>query len=68
MKLHAFRIKNFRSIVDTGFQELSPDGISLIVGQNESGKSSILESLNSFESGEIFEDDIRSNSPMPEIL
>ena len=67
MKLHAFRIKNFRSIVDTGFQELSPDGISLIVGQNESGKSSILESLNSFETGEIFEDDIRSNSPMPEI-
>ena len=67
MRLHAFRIKNFRSIVDTGFQELSPDGISLIIGQNESGKSSVLDGINSFETGEVFEDDIRSNSAMPEV-
>lgn len=45
MKLHASRIINFRSIIDTGFQELSPDGISLIVGQNESGKTSVLDAL-----------------------
>ena len=45
MRLNAFKIKNFRSIVDTGFRDLSPDGISLIVGQNESGKSSILEAM-----------------------
>ncbi|MDD5165610.1 MAG: AAA family ATPase [Candidatus Pacebacteria bacterium] len=67
MRLHAFRIKTFRSIVNTGFQELSPDGISLIVGQNESGKSSVLEGINAFETGEVFEDDIRSNSSMPEV-
>lgn len=67
MRLNAFRIKNFRSIVDTGFRDLSPDGISLIVGQNESGKSSILDALNSFETEEITEDDIRSNSDMPEV-
>lgn len=67
MRLQAFRIKNFRSIVDTGFQDLSPDGISLIVGQNESGKSSILEGINAFETAVITEDDIRSNGLLPEI-
>lgn len=67
MRLHAFRIKNFRSIVDTGFRELSPDGVSLIVGQNESGKSSVLDGINAFETGEIVEDDIRSNGSLPEV-
>ena len=67
MRLNAFRIKNFRSIVDTNFRDLSPDGISLIVGQNESGKSSILEALNCFEIGEITEDDVRSSADMPEV-
>ena len=67
MRLNAFRIKNFRSIVDTGFQGISPDGISLIVGQNESGKSSVLDGINAFETGTVFEDDIRSNGLMPEV-
>lgn len=67
MRLQTFRIKNFRSIIDTGFQNLSPDGISLIVGQNESGKSSVLEGINAFETGEIVEDDIRSNGLLPEV-
>ena len=67
MRLHAFRIKNFRSIVDTGFRELSPDGVSLIVGQNESGKSSVLDGIRAFETGEIVEDDIRSNGSLPEV-
>lgn len=67
MRLHAFRIKNFRSIVDTGFRELSPDGVSLIVGQNESGKSSVLDGIYAFETGEIIEDDIRSNGSLPEV-
>ncbi len=67
ISLQAFRIKNFRSIVDTGFHNLSPDGISLIVGQNESGKSSILDGIRAFETGEIIEDDLRSNCPTPQI-
>lgn len=67
MKLQAFRIRNFRSIVDTGFKNLSPDGISLIVGQNESGKSSILDGMYAFETGVVSEDDIRSNGAMPEV-
>lgn len=45
MKLEEFRIKNFRSIVDSGWIKFSPDGITAFVGQNESGKSSILDAL-----------------------
>ncbi len=65
MKLLAFRIQNFRSIVDTGWSELSPDNITGLIGQNESGKTSILEALNSFYEGSILEDILRSDLSMP---
>lgn len=68
MKLHAFRISNFRSIKDTGFRELSADNITLIIGQNESGKSSILEALNTFSTVAINDDDLRSDGSIPEII
>lgn len=45
MKILAFRITNFRSIVDSDWILLSPDGVTVLVGQNESGKTSILEGL-----------------------
>lgn len=45
MKLKEFRITNFRSIVDTGWCPFSPDGVTVLVGQNESGKSSLLHAL-----------------------
>ena len=67
MKLTAFRIKNFRSIVDTGWQTLSPDNISCLIGQNESGKTSILEALKVFYSGTITEDVLRSDLSLPEV-
>ena len=51
-KLKSFRIKNFKSITDTGEVTLSGhDNITVFAGQNESGKSSVLEALNSFETG-----------------
>ncbi|GAI24276.1 unnamed protein product, partial [marine sediment metagenome] len=56
MKLTGFRIQNFRSIIDTGWTYLSPDNITGLIGQNESGKTSILEALNSFYTGTISED------------
>ncbi len=65
MKLLAFRIQNFRSIVDTDWAELSPDNITGLIGQNESGKTSILEGLNSFYQGSISEDILRSDLSMP---
>lgn len=67
MKLTAFRIKNFRSIVDTGWQSLSPDNITCLIGQNESGKTSILDGLKVFYSGIISEDVLRSDLSLPEV-
>lgn len=67
MKLIAFRIRNFRSIVDTGWQNISPDNITCLIGQNESGKTSILEGLKVFYSGIISEDILRSDLSLPEV-
>jgi hypothetical protein len=67
MKLTAFRIRNFRSIVDTGWQFVSPDNITCLIGQNESGKTSVLEGLNVFHTGHITEDVLRSDLSLPEI-
>jgi ABC-type ATPase involved in cell division len=67
LKLSAFRIRNFRSIVDTGWQNLSPDNITCLIGQNESGKTSVLEGLKAFYTGTISEDVLRSDLSLPEI-
>jgi DNA repair exonuclease SbcCD ATPase subunit len=67
MRLIAFRIKNFRSIIDTSWQNLSPDNVTCLIGQNESGKTSILEALRAFYSGVISEDVLRSDLSLPEI-
>jgi hypothetical protein len=67
MKLTAFRIRNFRSIVDTGWQNISPDNITCLIGQNESGKTSVLEGLKTFYTGIISEDVLRSDLTLPEI-
>jgi ABC-type ATPase involved in cell division len=67
MRLTAFRIRNFRSIVDTGWQTLSPDNITCLIGQNESGKTSVLEGLKVFYTGIITEDVLRSDLSLPEV-
>jgi len=67
MRLTAFRIQNFRSIVDTGWQSVSPDNITCLIGQNESGKTSVLEGLYVFHSGIITEDVLRSDLSLPEV-
>ena len=69
MKLLAFRIESFRSVADTGWHEFSPDNVSVLVGQNESGKSSILEALSfaaSYSSTPKVAD-LRSDGSMPRI-
>jgi len=45
VKLQKFRVEHFRSIRDTGWQHFSGDGVTALVGQNESGKSSIIDAL-----------------------
>ncbi len=62
-----FKIKNYRSIVNTGWQDLASDNITGLIGQNESGKTSILEALNSFYTGIISDDILRSDLSLPEV-
>ena len=52
MKLFSFRIKNVKSIVDSGVCYVSDkDGITVLAGQNEVGKSASLEGLDFFRNG-----------------
>lgn len=67
MKLTAFKIQNYRSIVNTGWVKLANDNITALIGQNESGKTSILEGLYSFFTAEINDDILRSDLSLPEI-
>lgn len=69
MEIRSFRVEGFRSIRDTGWQPLSVDNITVLVGQNESGKSSILDAL---ELGfcitpSINPDDFRLDGELPRI-
>ena len=48
MKLLKFRIKNYKSIVDSGECYFS-DRLTILAGKNESGKSSVLEALEDFQ-------------------
>ena len=43
MKLTSCRVQNFRSIIDSGWVDI--DDIAVIVGKNESGKTSFLKAL-----------------------
>lgn len=59
MRLLNFRIKNYKSITDSKDVSLSElDNITILAGQNESGKSSILRALNDFERGEFEKDSV----------
>ena len=51
MKLKHFNIKNIKSIIDSGVCHISGDNITIFAGQNESGKSAILEALRYFSIG-----------------
>lgn len=48
MKLIKFRIKNYKSIKNSGWCWLSSD-LTILAGKNESGKSAILEALHDFD-------------------
>ncbi len=65
MKLISFNIQNYRSIVHSGWCALAHDNITALIGQNESGKTSVLEALYSFHTGVIYEDMLRSDLSLP---
>lgn len=45
MKLESFRIRHYKAILDSGVCDFSSGNITILAGQNESGKTSILEAL-----------------------
>lgn len=65
MKLMAFRVQNYRSIIDTDWQRLSSDNLTTIVGQNESGKSALLDALLAFYIPNIEDDSLRNDGSFP---
>jgi predicted ATP-dependent endonuclease of OLD family len=65
MRFKGFKIKNYRSIVDSGWNFLAYDNITALIGQNESGKTSVLEALMSFYDGRISDDVLRSDMTFP---
>ena len=69
MKIKKFRIKNYKSIIDSG--DCYPtDTITILAGKNESGKTSILEALEDFDTQESIRETakpIKSPDAIPEI-
>jgi hypothetical protein len=55
MRPRAFRIRDFKSIADSGVCVLSGDGITVLAGQNEAGKTAVLSALRDF--------DLEENAP-----
>lgn len=47
MRLIKFRIKNFKSIIDSGYCSFASD-LTILIGKNESGKTATLEALRYF--------------------
>lgn len=68
MKLKSFRIKNYKSIVDSNECIISEsDNITILAGQNESGKSSILQALRDYHNDSLSDEAIRIENEVPEI-
>lgn len=66
LKLIAYRITNFRSIIDSNWISASSDAITVFVGQNESGKTSVLQALHlALNRGDITEDDLITGRKNP---
>ncbi len=51
MRLKRFRIRGIKSIIDSGNCYPSGDNITILAGQNESGKTAVLQALDYFSNG-----------------
>jgi predicted ATPase len=67
MRLNGFSVENFRSIQKSGWCEISAEEVAVLVGQNEAGKSSILEALMAFQIGKVDVNDLRSDGGSPSV-
>ncbi|WP_022821949.1 ATP-dependent nuclease [Hymenobacter norwichensis] len=66
MKLESFRVFNYKSIIDSKECYLSIDNITILAGQNEAGKSSILEALRDYENNNYNIDSMRYENGEPQ--
>lgn len=69
MKLVKFRVKNYKSIVDSGDCYFS-DKLTILAGKNESGKTSLLEALEDFHENNSIRESavpIENGSAIPEV-
>lgn len=70
MQIKSFRIKNYRSIKDSGVCYMSGDNVTILAGKNESGKTAILEALEDFNAEKVIREEavpIQSEETKPEI-
>src|SRR5712692_5745162 len=56
MKLLKFRVRNFRSVLDSGEVDLSSD-VTVLAGKNEAGKTVLLKALEKFNQDSEFDSD-----------
>jgi predicted ATP-dependent endonuclease of OLD family len=68
MKLKSFKVVNYKSVIDSNECRLSDnDNILVLAGQNESGKSSILQALRDYEGKKLSDDCNRDDESNPAI-
>ena len=70
VELIKFRVKNYKSIVDSGDCYLA-NKVTVLAGKNESGKTSILEAIEDFDTEKKIRNSaipIRDESNKPEII
>ena len=66
MQLDNIRVQNFRCIRDSGEVPLTPD-LTILIGENESGKTALLDALLCFNLGnEFLTPDLSTMSPIRE--
>jgi predicted ATPase len=66
MRVHSFRVVNFRSFQDSGLISLAP--INILIGANNAGKSSLLRALHLLQQGgQMVAADVRVGTPEYEV-
>ncbi len=57
LKIDQFRVRHFKSILDSGIINLDPD-VTILIGKNEAGKTNLLKSLEYFDRDEFYEKEL----------
>jgi len=66
VKLRKVLVQNYRSIVDSGTAEIE-DGVTVVIGKNEQGKSNFLKAISAFNEGQHFSPNDLPNHLRPDL-